>query len=222
MAEEQEIPAGIFGPIGTPLAAIGAGVGSILSGLRQRKANTQYSNFSRAWANDWAKMTREPDPAVREQTARKLMKSKEFLEKHPQMIAPLMKQAEQASDGFKQAITAGFRPDATAAERLTATELLSQFANTPEAVQVLSQFQDLDYSNLSSDEITKLTKPVIQQLTESIKQSFISQSLRVWKLLKKPDKQEFTTIAKVSAIGLLLVGAIGFAVALVMKIAKIS
>ena len=52
--------------------------------------------------------------------------------------------------------------------------------------------------------------------------SFSQQCNRVWKLLKKPDKQEFTTIAKVSAIGLLLVGAIGFAVALVMKIAKIS
>lgn len=52
--------------------------------------------------------------------------------------------------------------------------------------------------------------------------SFYQQCNRVWHLLKKPDKQEFTTIAKVSAIGLLLVGAIGFVIGLAMKFAKIA
>jgi len=46
--------------------------------------------------------------------------------------------------------------------------------------------------------------------------SFTRQCLRVWYLLKKPDKTEFTTISKVSAIGLGLVGVIGFAISLVM------
>ncbi len=46
--------------------------------------------------------------------------------------------------------------------------------------------------------------------------SFIKQSIRVWHLLKKPDKEEFATISKVSAIGLCLVGVIGFAINLVM------
>ncbi|MAH07412.1 protein translocase SEC61 complex subunit gamma [Candidatus Pacearchaeota archaeon] len=46
--------------------------------------------------------------------------------------------------------------------------------------------------------------------------SFIKQSIRVWHLLKKPDKEEFTTISKVSAIGLCLVGVIGFAINLLM------
>jgi len=46
--------------------------------------------------------------------------------------------------------------------------------------------------------------------------SFMKQCMRVWRLLKKPDKKEFTTISKVSAIGLGLVGAIGFVVALFM------
>jgi protein transport protein SEC61 subunit gamma-like protein len=46
--------------------------------------------------------------------------------------------------------------------------------------------------------------------------SFTKQSMRVWRLLKKPSKKEFTTISKVSAIGLILVGLIGFIVALFM------
>ncbi|MEK6859651.1 MAG: protein translocase SEC61 complex subunit gamma [Nanoarchaeota archaeon] len=47
--------------------------------------------------------------------------------------------------------------------------------------------------------------------------SFYQQCIRVWRLLKKPEKDEFKTIAKVSAIGLGLVGLIGFLLAMVMK-----
>ena len=43
--------------------------------------------------------------------------------------------------------------------------------------------------------------------------------LRVWRLLKKPTMQEFKTISKVSAIGLLVIGALGFAISVVMKLA---
>jgi len=52
--------------------------------------------------------------------------------------------------------------------------------------------------------------------------SFIRQSLRVWRLLKKPDKYEFTTISKVSAIGLGLVGIMGFLIALLMGFLGLS
>lgn len=41
--------------------------------------------------------------------------------------------------------------------------------------------------------------------------------LRVWKLLKKPSMNEFKTISKVSAIGLLVIGALGFVIQLVVK-----
>lgn len=34
--------------------------------------------------------------------------------------------------------------------------------------------------------------------------------LRVWRLLKRPTMEEFKTISKVTAIGLLIVGALGF------------
>jgi protein translocase SEC61 complex gamma subunit len=51
--------------------------------------------------------------------------------------------------------------------------------------------------------------------------SFISQCVRVWHLLKKPDRTEFETVAKVSAIGLGAVGALGFVIAIAMKFVKI-
>lgn len=44
---------------------------------------------------------------------------------------------------------------------------------------------------------------------EKIK-SFVLQSKRVWHVLRKPSGIEFVTIAKVSAIGILVLGAIGF------------
>ena len=42
--------------------------------------------------------------------------------------------------------------------------------------------------------------------------SFIVQSKRVWLILKKPSGYEFKTIAKISAIGILAIGAVGFVV----------
>ncbi|MFA7708207.1 MAG: protein translocase SEC61 complex subunit gamma [Candidatus Pacearchaeota archaeon] len=46
--------------------------------------------------------------------------------------------------------------------------------------------------------------------------SFAGQCVRVWHLLKKPSKTEWMTIAKVSAIGLGIIGIMGFVIALVM------
>ena len=40
--------------------------------------------------------------------------------------------------------------------------------------------------------------------------------VRVWRLLKKPSYQEFKTISKVSAVGLLIIGAIGFVISVSM------
>lgn len=48
--------------------------------------------------------------------------------------------------------------------------------------------------------------------------SFSKKCARVWKLLKKPAKEEFTTVSKVSAIGLGLIGVIGFAIGVLMTI----
>lgn len=40
--------------------------------------------------------------------------------------------------------------------------------------------------------------------------------LRVWKVLRKPSKEEFLTVAKVSAVGILAIGLVGFVIALIM------
>jgi protein translocase SEC61 complex gamma subunit len=41
--------------------------------------------------------------------------------------------------------------------------------------------------------------------------------VRVWKILRKPSYQEIKNVSKVSAIGLLLIGAVGFLVSLVVN-----
>ncbi len=42
--------------------------------------------------------------------------------------------------------------------------------------------------------------------------------LRVWHLLKKPSIEEFKTISKVSIVGLLVIGALGFVISVIMKL----
>jgi protein transport protein SEC61 subunit gamma and related proteins len=46
--------------------------------------------------------------------------------------------------------------------------------------------------------------------------SFLIQSKRVWHVLKKPGKDEVLMISKVSGIGILAMGAIGFLIAYLM------
>ncbi|MGV8171628.1 MAG: protein translocase SEC61 complex subunit gamma [Candidatus Woesearchaeota archaeon] len=45
--------------------------------------------------------------------------------------------------------------------------------------------------------------------------SFIRECVRVFKITKKPTREEFFTISKVSGLGLLIIGLIGFLVHLV-------
>ncbi len=47
--------------------------------------------------------------------------------------------------------------------------------------------------------------------------SFFLQSLRVWKILRKPTKFEYKTTIKVAALGIILLGLVGFLISLVMK-----
>ena len=48
--------------------------------------------------------------------------------------------------------------------------------------------------------------------------SFVIQCKRVWFALKKPTKDEFLKVAKVAAVGIIILGLIGFAISLMMKI----
>jgi len=45
--------------------------------------------------------------------------------------------------------------------------------------------------------------------------SFIKECVRVFKITKKPTKEEFKTISKVSGLGILIIGLLGFLVSIV-------
>jgi protein transport protein SEC61 subunit gamma-like protein len=59
----------------------------------------------------------------------------------------------------------------------------------------------------------------LEQVTWKTKlQSFLVQSVRVWHVLKKPSSDEFKMVAKVSGIGILALGALGFVISDVIKL----
>ena len=58
---------------------------------------------------------------------------------------------------------------------------------------------------------------MVKKLATSTK-SFFLKCKRVWHVLKKPTKKEFETIAKVSALGILALGVLGFIISMLMKI----
>ena len=50
--------------------------------------------------------------------------------------------------------------------------------------------------------------------------SFIIESKRVFKITKKPSKEEFKAIVKVSSIGILIIGVIGFIIQIAWLLLK--
>jgi len=47
--------------------------------------------------------------------------------------------------------------------------------------------------------------------------AFVEKSKRVWLVLKKPSKKEFSSVAKISAVGILLLGTLGFLISIVIS-----
>ena len=47
--------------------------------------------------------------------------------------------------------------------------------------------------------------------------AFLKKCKRVWHTLKKPTKEEFWQTTKISAIGIVILGVLGFAISLLMK-----
>ncbi len=56
-------------------------------------------------------------------------------------------------------------------------------------------------------------------LTHKIK-SFLLQCKRVWHILRKPTKEEFKSIAKISALGILAIGLLGFFISIMISLFK--
>jgi len=48
--------------------------------------------------------------------------------------------------------------------------------------------------------------------------SFYLKCKRVWYVLKKPSKEEFLSISKISAIGILILGFFGFLVSIILNL----
>jgi len=48
--------------------------------------------------------------------------------------------------------------------------------------------------------------------------SFLVQCGRVWRILRKPDTNEFKTTAKVAAVGLGIIGLIGFLISIIINL----
>jgi len=50
--------------------------------------------------------------------------------------------------------------------------------------------------------------------------NFVRESIRVYKVTKKPSRQEFMAIVKVSAIGIAIIGLIGFVINIIWTLIK--
>ena len=48
--------------------------------------------------------------------------------------------------------------------------------------------------------------------------SFINESLRVLRITRKPNKEEFKTIVKVSGLGMIIIGLVGFIITMIKQI----
>jgi protein transport protein SEC61 subunit gamma-like protein len=60
------------------------------------------------------------------------------------------------------------------------------------------------------DEPKRIGAPISGKLDRL--KTFITECKRVLRVTKKPDKQEFTTIVKISSIGMAIIGVVGFLV----------
>jgi len=59
---------------------------------------------------------------------------------------------------------------------------------------------------------------MVRKIGQKLSSQFVKYR-RVWSLLKKPTMQEYKTVTKVSAIGLLVIGALGFLINVAMTLA---
>ncbi|MFH1916256.1 MAG: protein translocase SEC61 complex subunit gamma [Nanoarchaeota archaeon] len=48
--------------------------------------------------------------------------------------------------------------------------------------------------------------------------TFVGECMRVLQVTKKPDKIEFTTIVKISALGIAVIGLIGFIILMIAQV----
>jgi protein transport protein SEC61 subunit gamma-like protein len=59
---------------------------------------------------------------------------------------------------------------------------------------------------------------VIMNINKESISSFLKQCERVLRVSKKPDMDEYKTVAKVTGIGIIIIGVVGFIVALLSQV----
>jgi protein transport protein SEC61 subunit gamma-like protein len=74
--------------------------------------------------------------------------------------------------------------------------------------------------NINPNQQNAASKENFLNKSKNFMSSHFSQYVRVWRLLKKPTRQEFQTIAKISSLGLLLIGAIGFIISVLITLIR--
>lgn len=58
---------------------------------------------------------------------------------------------------------------------------------------------------------------MIMKITDSLK-SFFGKCKRVWMVLKKPTKEEILKTAKISGWGIIIIGALGFIISIIINL----
>jgi protein transport protein SEC61 subunit gamma and related proteins len=61
--------------------------------------------------------------------------------------------------------------------------------------------------------------PVDRTLSGKLR-NFVAESIRVLKITKKPTKEEYQTILKASALGMAIIGILGFLIQIIMQLIK--
>lgn len=108
-------------------------------------------------------------------------------------------------------------------EEIEESSETQQPAETPEEVEITSPAEQpqVPPETVKVEPVEELPPKLVEQpkqvgapvpgKIERLK-AFIMECKRVLRVTKKPDKQEFTTIVKISAIGIAIIGFIGFLV----------
>lgn len=58
----------------------------------------------------------------------------------------------------------------------------------------------------------------IQEAQPNKIKAFIKEAIRVLRVTKKPDKEEYKSLVKVTGLGILIIGAIGFVIFLIKQL----
>ena len=75
------------------------------------------------------------------------------------------------------------------------------------------------YMDLDKVEMPKISIGSPKEWPDKLKKKF-KEWRRVYKITKKPDREEFVAVVKVTGLGIIIVGVLGFAIFLAVELMK--